>query len=294
MKGRIAIRPYNFMREIINLALKEDIGPGDITTNAVIPKDAVVEAKIIAKESGIIAGIEVAGEIFATVGAYCNTPNCNTPQQKIRFIPKIRDGRRAKKGQTIAVVKGNARAILSAERTALNFLQRLSGIATLTQRFVSRVKGTGVKILDTRKTSPGLRKEEKAAVRAGGGTNHRFGLFDSVLIKDNHIAVAKDFNKMIAAAKRKGRTEIEAGTLSQVKKALEAGADIILLDNMRVKELKKAVALIRAADKAVKIEASGGINLKNIRAVAKTGVDFISIGALTHSPKALDISLKIS
>jgi nicotinate-nucleotide pyrophosphorylase (carboxylating) len=193
----------------------------------------------------------------------------------------------------IALVKGNARAILSAERTALNFLQRLSGIATLTNKYVSKVKGTKARILDTRKTGPGLRREEKAAVRAGGGSNHRFGLFDAVLIKDNHIAAVRDIKKMIGLANRKGRVEIETKTLSQVKKAIDAGADMILLDNMSTKNMKKAVAMIRSRSRTVKIEASGGITLKNIRSAAKTGVDFISVGAITHSPRALDISLEI-
>lgn len=276
------------MKDIIKLAIKEDIGRGDITTNAVIPKDAVVEARIIAKEKGIIAGMDVAREVFAMAGAQYVAPS-----QKIIFVPKIKSGQKANKGQTIALVKGNARAILSAERTALNFLQRLSGIATLAYKFASKVKGTKAKILDTRKTGPGLRKEEKEAVKAGGAGNHRFGLFDAVLIKDNHIAVSGDFKKMIASAKKKGKVEVETKTLSQVQKALSARADAILLDNMPVKTIKKAVAIIRSHGNKVKIEASGGVNLNNIRAIASTGVDFISVGALTHSPKALDISLEI-
>lgn len=272
------------MKEIIKLALKEDIGSGDITTNSIIPKNRIVKAKIIAKEKGIIAGLGTVKTVFE--------------KANIKFTPKVKSGTNVKKGRTIAIVKGNARKILTLERTALNFLQRLSGVATLTSKYVNEIKGTCAKILDTRKTSPGMREEEKAAVKAGGGYNHRFGLFDAVLIKDNHIAVIKDIKKAVLLAKKKGKVEIEAGNIPQAKKAIEAGADIILLDNMSIKNLKRSVRMIKDNNRTkrskILIEASGGVDIANVRAIAKTGVDLISVGALTHSSKALDISLELT
>jgi nicotinate-nucleotide pyrophosphorylase (carboxylating) len=273
---------------LVKLALAEDIGPGDITTKAVIPDKQKAEAAILAKEAGMIAGLAIAQEVFKHI------------DKKIKFVPKVKDGAAVKKGKVVAVLSGPARGILTGERVALNFLQHLSGIATLTRKFKDKIK-TRVKILDTRKTIPGMRALEKYAVAAGGGCNHRFGLYDAILIKDNHIKLAGGIEKAVMAAKaskalkakraEKG-IEVEAKGISEVKAAIKARADRILLDNMSVRTLRQAVKLCKKA--RIETEASGGVNLNNVRAIAKTGVDYISIGALTHSAKALDISLKIS
>lgn len=250
-----------------------------------MPKGQGSRAKIIAKEAGVIAGLLVARQVFSTL------------DKRIKFKAKVKDGARVKKGAVLAEISGKAWAILAGERVALNFLQHLSGIATLTNKFVTRVKGKGirVKVLDTRKTLPGLRALEKYAVRVGGGLNHRMGLYDAILIKDNHIKLAGGIEKAINGCQGLGARdwgiEVEAKTLNQVKKAINAKADRILLDNMNIRTLRKAVGLCRKA--GIKTEASGGINLGNVRAIAKTGVDFISVGALTHSAPALDISLKV-
>jgi nicotinate-nucleotide pyrophosphorylase (carboxylating) len=264
------------------LALREDIGKGDITTNSVISADAKTSAKIIVKENGIICGMPIARLVFQSV------------DKNIKFTDKIKDGNFVKKGTIAAIVSGPARGILTAERTALNFLQRLSGIATFTNKFV-KAAGKKARILDTRKTTPGLRVLEKYAVKMGGGCNHRIGLFDAVLIKDNHIAVAGGLKQSVRAAKKKFKMiEVETSTLGQVKEAVGSGASRIMLDNMGIAEIKKAVQLIRKSKSKTEIEVSGGITLKNIRKIAGTGVDYISIGALTHSAPALDISLKVS
>jgi len=269
---------------LIKLALAEDIGPGDITTRAIVPKDRNAKAVIMAKEAGVIAGLEIAKDVFKHLS------------RNIKFISGVKDGTFVKKGKVLAAIIGPAATIITGERVALNFIQHLSGVATLTNKFVARVKGQGsrVKILDTRKTIPGMRVLEKYAVRMGGGANHRMGLHDAVLIKDNHIMIAGGIEKAIKAAMAKyGRKEIEveARTIEEVKKAVRAGADRILLDNMNITQLKESVKLCKKA--RIKTEASGGVNLNNVKAIAKTGVDFISVGALTHSAKALDISLKI-
>jgi nicotinate-nucleotide pyrophosphorylase (carboxylating) len=266
--------------ELIIKALKEDIGRGDITSQAIIPKDQKAKARIIAKETGIVAGLSIGREVYRAL------------DRSIRFSPKVKDGKRVKKGTIIAEVSGNARAILAGERVALNFLQHLSGIATLTHKFVSRLSFLVPRpsFLDTRKTTPGLRALEKYAVRVGGGVNHRMGLYDAVLIKDNHIKLAGGIDKAILKV-RGMRYEVEAKTIDEVKKAIKGKANRILLDNMNIKTLRQAVKLCRRA--GVKTEASGGVNLQNVRAIAKTGVDYISVGALTHSAPALDISLKI-
>ena len=268
--------------KLVKGALREDVGSGDITTRSTVAGSAVARGNILAKESGVIAGLLAAKEVFRQV------------DRKIKFVPKISDGAKVKKGKVIAVVSGPARGILTGERVALNFLQRLSGTATLTNQFASRV-GSRVDVLDTRKTTPGLRALEKYAVRIGGGKNHRMGLYDAVLIKDNHIALAGGIEKAIKKAKgmrqkAKG-IEVEAKSILQVKQAIMAGADKILLDNMSIKTLRKAAKLCKKAK--VWTEASGGINLKNVIKIAKTGVNAISVGALTHSAKALDISLEI-
>ena len=271
--------------KLIKFALREDIGPGDITTEAIIPRAQKAHAVIIAKEAGVIAGLDVAREVFRQV------------DEKIKVAFKVRDGEKVKKGKIIAVLSGPARGILTGERVALNFLQHLSGIATLTRKFknqISKIKNK-VKILDTRKTIPGMRSLEKYAVKAGGGVNHRFGLYDAILIKDNHIKIAGGIKKAVEGIrgryKAKRAIEVEAKTLEEVKEAIRAEVDRILLDNMNIKTLRQAVELCKKAK--IETEASGGVSIENVRAIAKTGVDFISVGALTHSAKALDISLKI-
>ena len=270
---------------MVKLALAEDVGPGDITTRAIVPKEQRAKAVVTAKEAGVVAGLEAAREVFRHV------------DHRIKFSPKVRDGKAVKKGAAIAVLSGPARGILTGERVALNFLQHLSGIATLTNKFkyqISKIKNK-VEILDTRKTLPGLRLLEKYAVKVGGGVNHRLGLYDAVLIKGNHIKLTRGIKKAVEGIRReyknKKAIEVEAKTIAQVKEAIRARVDRVLLDNMSVKTLRAAVKLCRKA--GIKTEASGGVNLENVRAIAKTGVDYISIGALTHSAKALDISLKI-
>ena len=270
--------------KLIKQAISEDVGPGDITTQAIIPSSQKARAIILAKENGIIAGVDSAREVFRQI------------DKKTRFTAKVKDGARVKKGKIIVTLVGPARGILAGERVALNFLQRLSGIATLTRKFktqISKVK-TNVRLLDTRKTTPGLRVLEKYAVKMGGGENHRMGLYDAILIKDNHIKLAGGVENSIVVAKLalpRKPIEVEAKTISEVKEAIKLRVDRILLDNMNIKTLRDAVKLCKIA--GIKTEASGGINLNNVGAVAKTGVDYISVGALTHSPKALDISLKV-
>jgi nicotinate-nucleotide pyrophosphorylase (carboxylating) len=274
--------PYHLIRYIVKKALEEDIGSGDITTSAIISKGFEAKGTIIAKEDLILAGIVISSESFKIL------------DPKIIFRKRCNDGNLAQAGKIIAEVKGNAQTILMAERVALNFLQRLSGIATLTSKYVEKIKGTKAKIVDTRKTTPGLRVLEKYAVRMGGGFNHRFGLYDAVLIKDNHIELSGSIKKAVENVKGKTshttRIEVEARSLKEVKDALQSGVDIIMLDNMDLETTRKAVKLIKG--KAL-IEASGNINLDNVRAVAKTGVNLISIGAITHSAPAVDISLEI-
>jgi nicotinate-nucleotide pyrophosphorylase (carboxylating) len=258
--------------------LAEDVGTGDVTTMALVDEDTACRALIVAKEPGVIFGLEVAGAVFAELGA--------------SLTPLVAEGECVGPGP-IAEVDGPARAVLTGERVALNLLGRLSGIATLTHRFVDAVSGTGVEILDTRKTTPGLRTLEKQAVAAGGGTNHRFGLDDGVLIKDNHLRLTGGVHAAVdrmRAAATELPVEVEADTLEQVADAIDAGADIVLLDNMSVDELRRSVAL--TAGRA-KLEASGGVDLDTVRAIAETGVDFVSVGALTHSAQTLDVSLEV-
>jgi len=271
------------IKTLIKMALYEDLGTGDITSEAIIEKKQKARARVIAKENGIIAGLPLARIVFEVI------------DPKVRFSQKVKDGHKVKKGNPIAEISGPARSILAGERLALNFLQRLSGIATLTRKYADKVKGTKVRILDTRKTIPLWRGADKYAVCAGGGYNHRMGLYDAILIKDNHIKLTRGIEKALEGVRRgyqgKKMIEVEARNLSQVKKAVAAGADSILLDNMNINMLRQAVKLCKLAK--VKTEASGGVNLKTVRKIAKTGVDYISVGALTHSPKALDISLNI-
>jgi len=267
---------------VIRSALEEDLGSGDITTEATVPPEAYATAKAVCKSNGILAGIPVARAVYRAV------------DEEVLFHAFAKDGEWATVGFTVFEVKGPARSLLAAERTALNFLQHLSGIATRTARCAALVHGTKARIVDTRKTTPGLRALEKYAVRMGGGHNHRFNLSDGILIKDNHIAAAGGITAAVQRARRYAhhllKIEVEASTLEQVEEALSAGADAILLDNMSLDELRQAVQL--AAGRAI-TEASGGITEQNIRAVAETGVDIISLGALTHSAEAMDISVSL-
>lgn len=271
------------VRKAVRRALAEDLGSGDITTLAVVPEGLETRGIIHSKENGILAGVEVAREVFAVV------------DQRLRFCALKQDGERLSPGEVIAEVQGEARSILQGERVALNFLQRLSGIATLTARCVERVRGYPVRIVDTRKTTPGLRVLEKYAVRAGGGFNHRFGLYDAVLIKDNHLKMAGGIKEAVRRVREQVspllKVEVEVETLEQLDEAIEAGADVIMLDNMPVSWLREAVE--KARGRGVLLEASGGITEETLEAVASTGVDFISLGVLTHSAKALDISLDL-
>ena len=328
------------IKPLVEMALAEDIGSGDITTEAVIPARARAGGVIVAGEEGIIAGLGVAELVFKIV----------KERGKVRFKAKVKDGGRVKKGQVVAEISGSAGSILMAERTALNFLQRLSGIATFTAEFVGKVQPSPAKIMDTRKTTPGWRALEKYAVRMGGGCNHRRGLYDGVLIKDNHIKVMgyelranitptltlpppclRATHRQAVCARRTGRhqgggdreggakrrqgifvigeviklvrgkvprgtrVEIEVKNLREVREAVQAGADIIMLDNMNIAEMKKAVKIVHASSLVPPplLEASGGVGLHNVKEIARTGVDIISVGALTHSAKGLDMSLKL-
>ena len=270
----------------IDAALREDVGDGDVTTDFFVAKNQQATARIVVHERAIVAGTETAAEVFRRVDSTA----------EITVVR--RDGSEVNPDEPVIGVRGSARSILKAERVALNFLQRLSGIATMTRKFVDAAANKHVKILDTRKTTPGLRALEKAAVVAGGGANHRFGLFDMVLLKDNHLAVNDGFNSFAKAvrefrkAKPNVQIEVEADALDQVRAFLEIdGIDVILLDNMKPAQIREAIAL--GKDK-VKFEASGGVTLKNIRQIAATGVDYISIGALTHSARAMDFSLELT
>jgi nicotinate-nucleotide pyrophosphorylase (carboxylating) len=270
------------IRELIQSALEEDIGMGDITTTAALTGAEVGRAKAFAKVNIVVAGIDVFREVFLFL------------DEGIQFSGNCEDGRVVKKGGILAEVSGNLGSILTAERVALNFFQRMCGIATLTRQYVDEIKGTPAKILDTRKTMPGLRCLDKYAVRIGGGTNHRSGLYDGVLIKDNHIVAAGGISKALARVRghipHTLKIEVEVKNLQEVEEALIAGADIIMLDNMTNEDMRKAVAVVNGK---VPLEASGNVTLANVRQIAETGVEFISIGALTHSVSASDISLKI-
>jgi nicotinate-nucleotide pyrophosphorylase (carboxylating) len=266
--------------------LAEDVGRGDITTEAVVLPGVRARGRFIAKQDLIVAGLEVADAVFAVLDS------------SVEIEAFVTDGDRVRAGEVFARVEGPAEVLLMAERTALNLLQHLSGIATLTRAFVEAVAGTRAQIVDTRKTLPGLRQLQKYAVLVGGGRNHRFGLDDGVLIKDNHIALAGSVRTAIERARRHAghmhKIEVEVSTMDDLREAIEARADIILLDNMSPEMVHEAVRLIRERAPDVLVEASGGITLENVRAYAEAGVDFISIGALTHSAPAADISLKLT
>jgi len=269
------------VERVVYAALAEDVGAGDVTTEATIEADAVGTAELILKEGGIVCGLAAAEAVFRALDS------------DLRFEALVEDGTPVERMTVVAVVSGPLRAILTGERVALNFLGRLSGIGTLTRRYVDAVAGTGVAILDTRKTTPGLRLLEKHAVVCGGGRNHRVGLDDAVLVKDNHLAAVGSIRA--AVVRLRGATdlpiEVECDTLAQVSQALEAKVDAILLDNMTPDELVASVAL---AQGRARLEASGGVTLESIRTIAETGVDEISIGALTHSARSLDVSLELT
>ena len=266
--------------DCLRCALEEDIGTGDVTTDSIVPAGATLRGKIVAKEAGVIAGLDIAHNVFLMV------------DREIDFIANVGEGERVVSGTVLADISGSARALLTGERTALNFLGRMSGIATLTHHFVEAVSETSAKILDTRKTAPGLRILDKLAVRRGGGENHRIGLFDMVLIKDNHIDFAGSITEAVnrvRATNTNLEIEVEARTLDHVREALELGVERILLDNMTVEMMSEAVLLNSGR---ARLEASGNVTLDTVRKIAECGVDFISVGALTHSARAFDVSLK--
>jgi len=272
--------------KLIANSLKEDVNSGDITTKATISKSKKAVGKFLVKADGVVAGLEIAKTVFKVV------------DPKIKFEIKIKDGSKVKYGDIAAVVSGKAQSLLTAERTALNFLQRMSGIATSTNAYTEKVKHTKAKVIDTRKTVPGLRTLDKLAVKIGGCANHRIGLYDMFLIKDNHIEVAGSITKAVEACVKyqkkhcsKFKIEVETKNLKEVLEALTTKVDVIMLDNFEIEDMKNAVKLINGK---CKVEASGGVNFETVKTIAETGVDFISVGALTHSVKALDISLEIT
>ncbi len=288
------------IRDIVQLAIKEDIGDGDITSKIFIPDGSETKGMLIAKEAGIVAGLPVAGYVLSQI------------DENLIFTTNIKDGSRVKKGTIIGSVKGLTLSLLSAERLVLNFLQRLSGIATATNRFAEKIKGYGTQIMDTRKTAPGWRYLEKYAVRVGGGINHRMGLYDQILIKDNHLKTmgSEKENGAISRLVRTAREQIENGMLieievedlCQIKDVVDAGVDIILFDNMEPSKIREAVDIVKEIEKnqdagtgkAILTEASGNITIENVEEYADAGVDRISVGAITHSARVLDISFDIS
>jgi nicotinate-nucleotide pyrophosphorylase (carboxylating) len=272
----------NSIQHLIEIALKEDMGSGDITTDNLVDPDLEGKGVIIAKEPFVIAGLDVAGQVFKYLNA------------NVIFIPVYNDGDFVKQGETIAAVEGNLRALLSGERTALNFLQRLSGIATCVRSYVDELKNKRVRLVDTRKITPGWRVLEKYAVRVGGAHNHRMGLYDGVLIKDNHIAacggIIKAVDRIRTRVSHLVKIEVEVSTLDQVKDALKAGAEVIMLDNMSMKQIKEASAFI---NKKALVEVSGNVTKSGLNSLADAGVDIISVGALTHSARCVDMSMRI-
>jgi nicotinate-nucleotide pyrophosphorylase (carboxylating) len=266
---------------LIEAALKEDMPQGDITSESIIPAESKSEAIILAKEEGILAGIDVVGRVFHKI------------DPSVVFEKRIKDGQKFREGLTLASIQGRSVSILKGERTALNFLQRMSGIATTTQKFVQELRGTKTKILDTRKTTPGLRSLEKYAVKMGGGVNHRFNLSEMVLIKDNHLRVVGSISQALKQAKERikpgVRVEVEVTSLEEVQEAVKSGADMIMLDNMSKEAMEEAVKQVKGK---VPLEVSGKITLTRVKEIASLGVDFISVGGLTHSFKSVDISIE--
>ena len=295
---KIVREEEKYLDGLIDVALTEDVGVGDVTTAAVVPKGRKGLAEVIARDGGIIAGLEFTQNLFKKL------------EKELKIETEFRDGQKIKEGEVVLTIEGELESILRGERVALNFLGRLSGIATLTSKFVERIKGTKSKILDTRKTTPGMRLLEKYAVTVGGGGNHRFGLYDMILIKENHLTACGGIEAALKAARlyvdeyqgqTKGRhslkIEVEVKNTEELKEALKFSPDIIMLDNFDVEEIKRGVEMVETLEaeegKAPKLEVSGGVDLENVREIAETGVDFISVGALTHSPKTLDFSLLI-
>jgi len=266
---------------LIEAALKEDMPKGDITSESIIPADSESEAIILAKEEGVLAGIDVAERVFHKI------------DPSVVFEKKLNDGQGFRNGQTLATIQGPSISLLKGERTALNFLQRMSGVATTTQNFVQALQGTKTKILDTRKTTPGLRSLEKYAVKMGGGVNHRFNLSDMVLIKDNHLKIVGSISQAVKSAKeiiKPGvKVEVEATSLEEVQEAVQSGADMIMLDNMPEDAMKEVVRQVKGK---VPLEVSGKVSLRKVKEIASLGVDFISVGSLTHSYKSVDISIE--
>lgn len=278
------------IEQLIEMAIREDIGGGDVTTDSLVPEWAEAHAEFVAKEAGVVAGMVVAEQVYKKL------------DKRLSFDYLVDEGSRVLSGRAIAEVKGSARHILSGERVALNFLQRLSGIATLTAQYVEKIKGYKARIFDTRKTVPGWRTLEKYAVKMGGGMNHRMGLYDQILIKDNHLKVleaGQALAKAVRLARERGPQwmliEVEAKSLKEVKEALAARPDIIMLDNMSIEDIRRGVKMIEEAglQKPPIIEVSGGVTLDNVEEIARAGPDWISVGALTHSARALDIALEV-
>lgn len=284
MNSDLGRLPEILVVELVRTALLEDVGSGDVTSLATIPEEALSRAWMVARESMVVSGLALAEEAFR---------QCDS---SVSVQLKCRDGQRLERGEVLLEVEGSTRAVLAGERVALNFLQRLSGVATMTARYVQALNGTSTQLLDTRKTTPGWRVLEKYAVRCGGGRNHRHGLYDMVLVKDNHLAAlsGEKPNAVTAAVRRARaayphlRVEIEADTLEQARQAVEAGADVVLLDNMSLEQLRSAVVEFKGR---TQLEASGGVTLDTLHAIGETGVDFVSVGAITHSARAVDIGL---
>lgn len=280
------LKPYQ-IDPLVKIALKEDVGSKDITTSAIIPPLLKIKADIEFKQSGIVCGIEIAERVFRLV------------DENLRFLPVAKDGERAEINREVAYIEGLGASILIAERTALNFISHLSGIATKTREFVDKIKGTHARIMDTRKTTPGLRIFEKYAVAVGGGTNHRFGLYDQALIKDNHLRVLRNepLLTIITNAKqavlKKTIVGVEVKNISELKEAMKSKADYILLDNMSVETVREAISHKKKINSKIELEVSGGVNLSNVLDYAETGVERISVGALTHTAPSIDISLDI-
>jgi nicotinate-nucleotide pyrophosphorylase (carboxylating) len=264
---------------VVRLALAEDVGSGDVTTDSVVPAAARCRASLVLEEPGVVCGVDAVRAVFEALDPAVSLETLLADGARVTDVPTA-----------VAAIEGPARAVLTGERTALNLFGRLCGIATLTARYVDLVAGTGAEILDTRKTTPGLRALEKYAVRCGGGTNHRFGLHDAVLLKENHLRIAGGIAPAVAAARDGRPVEVEAETLAEAGEAVEAGADRILLDNMTPEQVRRAVELVGGR---AQLEASGGISLATVRAYAETGVDFVSVGALTHSARSLGVSLEV-
>ena len=284
MNSDLGRLPEILVVELVRTALLEDVGSGDVTSLATIPEEALSRAWMVARESMVVSGLALAEEAFR---------QCDS---SVSVQLKCRDGQRLERGEVLLEVEGSTRAVLAGERVALNFLQRLSGVATMTARYVQALEGTSTQLLDTRKTTPGWRVLEKYAVRCGGGRNHRHGLYDMVLVKDNHLAaLSGERPNAVTAAVRRARAayphlrvEIEADTLEQARQAVEAGADVVLLDNMTLEQLRSAVVEFKGR---TQLEASGGVTLDSLHAIGETGVDFVSVGAITHSARAVDIGL---